>query len=126
MILSSFLAFLFAPAFSPEAKPEAKPAPKKLTPDLPGMIAWLETQDPATTYDSWSTEDCLICRFVGAVQGKSTPVPFYLALRAISRSERKLSQAAYGRENPTGFGNPTGSRGGHTYGGALARARALQ
>jgi hypothetical protein len=38
----------------------------EFTPDLNGLIAWLETQDGATEYSFWSLDDCLICRFVKA------------------------------------------------------------
>lgn len=36
---------------------------KTFTPDLKGLIAWLETQDGATTYEYWDGHDCLLCRF---------------------------------------------------------------
>ena len=31
-----------------------------------GLIAWLETQDPETTYEYTDSRDCLICRYFTA------------------------------------------------------------
>ena len=28
-----------------------------------GLLAWLDTQDPATEYDYFDTDDCLLCRY---------------------------------------------------------------
>lgn len=54
--------------------------PRTFTPDLAGLIAWLETQDGATEYDSSNPFDCLFARFhkaIGwrAVTGILAPAP---------------------------------------------------
>lgn len=33
---------------------------------LPGLIAWLETQEAATTYSYYSNTDCVLCRYLRA------------------------------------------------------------
>jgi hypothetical protein len=50
------------PALCPEGEVE-------FTPDLDGLIKWLERQEPGTTYNKLSTDDCLLCRFISAVDG---------------------------------------------------------
>jgi len=51
------------------------PAPvearKPFTPDVAGLIAWLETQDGATEYDYIDGSDCLLCRFAEAILGRA-------------------------------------------------------
>ena len=36
-------------------------------PSLDGLIEWLETQDPNTTYDYKNNKDCLFCRYLRSV-----------------------------------------------------------
>lgn len=75
---------------------------RTFSPDLKGLIAWLETQEPETAYDFDDIRDCLIARF-----GKISGLEYYG--RAWSDADRRLGGIAV--ITP------------HTYGAALSRAR---
>ena len=51
-----------------EKLPQTDVAPvETFTPDLKGLVKWLETQDPATEYNYHEYCDCLAARFAIAV-----------------------------------------------------------
>lgn len=89
-------------------------AKTKFTPDLPGLIAWLETQPKHRRYPYWDNYDCLLCRFFRAA---GQPVDFMGASFWMDRSgrRRRLSRAL----------NEVAVTGVRNYSAALSRARAL-
>lgn len=90
-----------------------------LTPDLRGLIAWLETQEPTTTYQ-WTGgyEGCVAQQFLIAI---GHPVPWSVTSHA----------AIFGEHWTPGGGGDTikyhavTNCAPFTFGGALSRARAL-
>ncbi len=88
--------------------------PKTFTPDLRGLVAWLETQNPATEYDFDDTHDCLLCRF-------SKENGYW-------RGEYGATCAGFGEEQwamaSAAIEGSRGYRKHHGYGAALERARA--
>lgn len=100
--------------FDPTCKPEVKPD----TFSLAGLVEWLEKQPRAQSYDWADIDGCVVCNYLRAVTGIQDPA------------------AHIGWPNGThGFGSDTfGPNWGyfeicktepHTYGAALARARAM-
>lgn len=51
----------------------AKVVERTFSPDLDGLIAWLETQDAATSYDWMDVRGCVMCRFQ---QARGIPKPW--------------------------------------------------
>ena len=105
--------------------PDVEAAPRVFTPDLDGLIAWLETQPPEKTYYPPDSRDCLLCRFYEAVTG--TPVESWaivvktLLPNADLVSYSPLGMAAYGGDSYFSvYYEPS------TYRAALLRARALR
>lgn len=77
---------------------------------LLGLIAWLETQDPTTSYRFTCSGDCLVARYGGAV--------------GIRRDEYSPElQEIYRGTDRFSIGIGTGGPGFQTYGAALERAR---
>ena len=79
---------------------------------LQGLIAWLETQPAETEYEYTNTSDCLLCRYFKA---RGVPVSYMGGVRWFDHT---------GNAHPL----PDGLRAAphaHTYGAALARAKAL-
>jgi hypothetical protein len=72
---------------------EIPAAETKLTPDIHGLIAWLEKQDGESEYPAESTTDCLICRFASAALGHRAE--WREAYTSLPTAEY-LSRAAYG------------------------------
>jgi len=100
---------MFLKSRLPIEMPTTDAPARKFTPDLHGLIAWLETQDASTAYDPLSSKDCLICRFASAIAGK--PLHFIHACDTVKADYRAISHTAH-------LGMPT-------YAAALTRARAL-
>lgn len=85
-------------------------------PTLHGLIAWLETQDPTTTYDFRDTNGCLVCAYYNAlgINGRSNPDrPLYGDTFGPHGSEERNN---YGR---------VACRRPWTFGAALERAREI-
>lgn len=85
------------------------------TPDLRGLIAWLETQPGKTSYPWQSYDDCLLCRFASALNGSTCiwgGVQRILGIDATC-DNMPLTIAAYGHNY----------KGPKTYAAALKRAR---
>lgn len=71
-----------------------------------GLIAWLETQDPTTTYSFTNPSQCLIATYLKAMGAQNTTV----------RVADLYDWGLHGAANSGGIDD--------TYGGALARAKA--
>lgn len=86
---------------------------QKFTPDLHGLIAWLEGENPETTYNWYDCEgDCLIGHFATA-----TNLNFGVV-------ENTLRQIKPNKIGPSAYGL-IGFKGSWTYGDALQRAKEL-
>lgn len=86
-----------------------EPVERVFTPDLKGLVAWLETQDGAAEYDYMSSKDCLLCRFASSAFGVSG---FEAAVRILIADMAELCRAAYGDYSAS-----------QSYQSALSRAR---
>ncbi len=85
---------------------------------VPALIAWLETQDPATEYDFIDGADCLICRYFRA---QGIPLGIGEVVNPMSwRDKNGMSHPLPAEFNniSNGGGKPW------NYGAALARAKA--
>ena len=81
-----------------------------------GLIAWLETQDPATKYDYLSNDDCLLCRYFRA---RGIPLSGFVPMGSVTWGDAAGNDHILPPElNHVGRGRP------HNYGAALARAKA--
>lgn len=102
--------------YLPDKNLMVTPAPT-FTPDMRGLIAWLETQPGRTTYPWQSYEDCLLCRFASVLEG--TTCGWGAAQRLFGADEicddMPLTIVAYG----------PGYKGAKTYAAALRRARKM-
>lgn len=98
---------------------------RTLTPDLPGLIAWLETQEPEAEYCWVDIRSCLFARFGLALGLSENPSDAY---DAVTGALRKRYGMTHGGE-PFGWDSGFSCRLAHdhprTFGGALARARKL-
>ncbi len=74
----------------------------KTGPSLQGLIAWLETQPPEEVYNWYDVRSCVICQYVCNCGCK--PAAYWVFLDSDTRCA-------------------IGTRGGWTFGAALARAR---
>lgn len=88
----------------------AKIAERTFTPDLDGLIAWLETREPNGRYDYMDCAGgCLIDQFLDQFLGRRTTYADYTAFGRASRIETAIAV-----QMPW------------TYGAALERARTLR
>jgi hypothetical protein len=78
---------------------------------LLGLIAWLETQDPDTHYDYIDASNCVVANYLKFLN----VTPFDLDPIQLSALHPHLNIIAHDYQYP----------GDWTYGGALARARAV-
>ncbi len=97
--------------------PEVKSDPFSID----AVIAWLETKDGATAYDSYCHKSCFICRYASAVSGHA--MTFSDAVEFIGKKTLggQWGVIAYGHiwgQKNTSFDN--------TFAGALTRARAFR
>lgn len=93
----------------PLSVPDAPVEAVRFTPDLRGLIAWLETQDAATVYDEADYRDCILCRFFSVVAGKP---------QTFSQVYRRPNYEQFGPIHFEGVAV-------HTYAEAAARARKM-
>ena len=84
------------------------------TPSIEGLIVWLETQDPATTYDWRRVGGCLICAYYNA-----------LGINNFSSVSRPLYGDMFGEREDRKRYYAVAERLPWTYGAALERARAI-
>lgn len=75
---------------------------------VPGLIAWLEGQDPETEYEWVSTQNCLAARYLRARTGVKQPSTEFSFLKVFGDTD-SYDRIAYSLP--------------HTYGAALARAK---
>ena len=87
--------------------------PKQDVYSLQSLIAWLETRDPAETYDFLDHTDCLICRYLKAVDA------FDLDVSGVNYMRMSRVRAGDGDIGDLAYASP------QTMGAALSRARAL-
>jgi hypothetical protein len=67
---------------------------KKVDPlSLDGVIAWLETQDPATEYDWSSTLNCLLCRYL---KSQGWNLLAYVSMATLTQSKAMERPWTYG------------------------------
>lgn len=79
-----------------------------ILPDLQGLITWLETQNPATTYDWYDIKGCVVCRFYDSIGMERSHV------RSLDAAFSSIDEYyMFGHTKPW------------TYGAALARGRML-
>jgi hypothetical protein len=97
-------------------------APKTLTPDVAGLIAWLEQQPSEGVYCYESTGHCLLAQFFSALHGESVSS---IGATKYSLSGDQFSLWDERRDVPPELDNIAGRRP-RTFGAALARARAIQ
>lgn len=90
---------------------EPNPEVRTFTPDLDGLIAFLETQNGVTEYEWYSVTDCLFCRFA-AERGEARST--YLVNPGVQKIGGIGAYHAIGSVLPW------------TYAAALTRARALR
>ena len=95
--------------YDPKWEQKTKADPFKLE----TFVAWLETRDPAESYDYCNPSDCLLCRYFSA-HGFERP---RVALNYVSGTEfpNELKLLSHGN----------GRQHGWTVGAALNRARAI-
>jgi len=95
-------------------KTETKPfQPEDLS--LAGLIAWLETQDPDTTYEFGDIFDCLLCRYARAIGADVSS----------AGSDSVVLNPNFNRHPVTPEGSHVASGFPCTYGAALKRAKAF-
>lgn len=123
--LGTALAFLAAPFMFKPAEAEEKP---KVDPySIRGLIAWLETQDPATRYSYGNAENCLwehYARSIGHKAGMYAQDALFNAWNAKHGTYYSVMTLP-GRFGGPNIGNwcSRDDLGGETYGAALKRAR---
>src|SRR5262245_32661999 len=102
---------LYDPKWTKEAETRADPLLLPIS--LPGLIAWLETQDPNASYDyGCKTGECMVHQYLRAAghPWKTNPNNYWVAQGAIDRNGRV-------DPNQIAVGLP------RTFGAALTRAR---
>lgn len=100
---------------------DKKPDPRSID----GLIAWLETQDPARKYEPLSTTNCLLCQYVTFVRGKKSDWGdvFHMGLGGVDgKGFHGRGTIVYGSENC----RSDKMRWEYTAGAALARAYAYK
>lgn len=103
-------------AYQKEKLPELCPDDGvKFTPDLDGLIKWLETQEPDAEYDYGNCDgECLISQFVKAIAGRTF---------SFQAAEKFLGQDHFGDDR---FNPLIAAKSPRSFGAALLRARAAR
>lgn len=89
--------------------PDAPVEPKPFTPDIHGLIAWLETQDGETEYTYMNAKTCVLAAFAEEAFGLS----YYYNLGGIFDGPKYVADLKIAEPSP------------RTYSAALSRARAF-
>jgi len=84
---------------------------------VPGLIVWLEGQDPETEYNYVDSDDCLLCRYFRA---RGVSLRDYEPMGSVDWSDKD----GYDHDLPEELDNISVS-GEHNYGAALARAKEM-